>query len=297
MASLYHLQFPFLQNWCNAAGKTPMHIAAQLGHTPMVQFLVDVGADSDMTDAQGNSPLHYASAYGHIDTLKVLLESGCSYNGRNAEGFTAAEFAFTERVFVELKSTARSVLEGRKRQRREEKRVPLVEEPKSNSRLRSGSASTAGSALGSQARSQDGSNGSNRHSRQYQGYGLSSGSPNLLDRDQYFVPTDSLSTTRSTTASHKSTTPPAISRPGSDGPPTRSSSQILASSRTTAPPVPPLPASTQIPRPPHRSPSLPAHPAVQYPMMLPLPPEGGQIGSAAMRRAQSAQNGGAEGHE
>lgn len=290
MAALYIYCFPFLNNWANTSGKTPMHIAAQLGHTPMVQFLIDSDANKDLTDAQGNTPLHYASAYGHVETLKLLLESGCTFSMRNAEGFTAAEFAFTERVFVELESTARAVSEGRRRQRRDERRTPVNErsEQTLGGRIRSGSVSTSGSGLVSNAGSSSahGSQGSGRHP---QGYGLASGSPNLMDRNQYF---DTVEATPRAVSS-RGQTPPFISRRSSEGVSERSSSQVLASSQSTAPPVPPLPAGSRLqpPRPPHRSPSLPVHPAVMYPMVFPTQDDASQASQSAMRRSRSAQNG------
>lgn len=320
MAALYTYCFPFLHNWCNTAGKTPMHIAAQAGHTPMVQFLIDNDADKDVVDTQGNSPLHYASAYGHIDTLKLLLESGCDFNVRNAEGFTAAEFAYTERVFVELESTARAVSEGRRRQKREEKRTPISERSDPTTavtatgvkRIRSGSNSTSGSGLASNAGSssahgsQGGGSGSGNghgsgygngygHGRTVPTYAISTGSPNLMDRNQYF---DAIDTTPRGAPSRGQTPPMPMSRRGSEGVSERSSLYVLA------PPVPPLPTHSQYqqlppqpppqpPRLPHRSDSLPGPQPVKYPMVYPsqsdtLHPG---INTSAMRRSRSAQNG------
>lgn len=286
----------------------------------MVQFLIDNDADKDVVDTQGNSPLHYASAYGHVDTLKLLLESGCAFNVRNAEGFTAAEFAYTERVFVELESTARAVSEGRRRQKREEKRTPTSErsDPAASApvtatgvqRIRSGSNSTSGSGLASNAGSSSahGSQGNgigsgNGHGSAYgNGYGhgrtvptyaMSTGSPNLMDRDQYF---DAIDTTPRGAPSRGQTPPMPMSRRGSEGLSERSSPYVLA------PPVPPLPTYSQYqqqqqppqqPRLPHRSDSLPGPQPVKYPMVFPTQSESlhPHINTSAMRRSRSAQNG------
>lgn len=308
MAGLYTYCFPFLHNWCNAAGKTPMHIAAQAGHTPMVQFLIDHSADKDVVDSQGNSPLHYASAYGHIDTLKLLLESGCAFNVRNTEGFTAAEFAYTERVFVELESTARAVSEGRRRLKRDEKRTPTSERadptpPAGSQRLRSGSNSTSGSGLASNAGSSS-AHGSQGYGNQGYGtgrptptYAISSGSPNLMDRNQYF---DALDTTPKAAQNRGQTSPaPAMSRRSSEGVSERTSSHGFVTSQHTAPPVPPLPYNAQQqqqqqpPRLPHRSDSLPGQPVVKYPTAYPAQSDTLQPNNnnSAMRRSRSAQNG------
>lgn len=328
MAELYIYCFPFLNNWCNSAGKTPLHLAAQLGHLPMIQFLIDNNADVDLTDTQGNTPLHYASAYGHVDVIKALLEAGCHVNGRNAEGFTAAEFAFTERVFVELESTARAVAEGKKRQKQDDRDQYHARHGghgQGDGRLRSGSVSTSGSGITSNAGSGSASaHGSNLNGKAYsntnsyspgrnrRSWAISSGSPNLVDRLQYFdayeyAPSQAGGSSgshsnRGTSPNPLATrigTPPTISRRGSEGATDRdrSFSQLLAN----APPVPPLPQAhallpTRPPRPPHRSPSLPVQPVAYRPMVLapPLPPPKGldvQGSAAAMRRANSAHNG------
>jgi hypothetical protein len=232
MADHYLAVFPFLNNWANAAGKTPLHIASQMGNIPIVNFLLEHGADVDIRDQQGNSSLHYASAYGHVEIVKLLLEAGCVHDWRNKEGFTASEFAFTERVRVELEITARAVSEGRMRQQRD-MRQERSNESAQRERLRSGSVSTSGSGItsnnGSGSTHAASTNASTYNNRRW---AISSGSPNLQDRTQYFD---------------------APSRMGSPAP-SRRGSDVSHMSRNV-PPVPPLP-----PRPPqpHRSPSLPA---------------------------------------
>jgi len=265
MADAYIGCFPFLNNWCNSAGKTPLHIAAQLGNIPITNFLLDYSADVDICDMQGNSPLHYASAYGHLEIIKTLLEAGCIHNGRNNEGFTASEFAFTERVRVELESTARAVSEGRRRQKREVRPVPSAE---SQNRLRSGSVSTSASGITSNNGSgstHEANRNANAANYNYRQYAISSGSPNLQDRAQYFdapIRNESSASRRGSDVSH--------------------SSRII-------PPVPPLPPSKK-PQ-PHRSPSLPA-PVEYRPLVIPpTPDQVASLGSAAMRRANSAQVG------
>jgi hypothetical protein len=269
MASDYIFLFPFLNNWCNSAGKTPLHIAAQLGNIPLANFLLDHGSDPDIQDAQGNSPLHYASAYGHLEILKTLLEAGCIHNGRNKDQYSASEFAFTERVRVELESTARAVSEGRRRQKREIRQEQSAESAQ-RERLRSGSVSTYGSGIASNTGS--GSNQGNANAsasasnNNYRQWALSSGSPNLQDRTQYFDAQSSRGDS------------PAPSRRGSD----------VSHVSRNVPPVPPLPP----PKPqPHRSPSLPAPTEFRPLVIPPTPDQSSNLGSAAMRRANSAQVG------
>jgi hypothetical protein len=317
MADLYIYCFPFLCNWCNSAGKTPLHIAAQQGHLPIIQFLIDNSADVDLTDTQGNTPLHYASAYGHVDIIKALLEAGCYVNGRNAEGFTAAEFAFTERVFVELESTARSVAEGRKRQMRDARGDPYYPSQGQGGRLRSGSVSTSASGMTSNAGSGSTSaHGSNLYGKGYNGDGrnrrswaISTGSPNLTDRLQYFDAYDAgngsasgsnrgSSPNPNPNLNLRSGTPPSMVRRGSAGQ-SQGSPAIERNppypGHMNPPPIPPVPPLPPVPRLAHRSPSLPVQPVVYRPMALAPPLDRERLvvdgQSAGMRRANSAQVG------
>lgn len=270
MAEYYIESFPFLNNWANTAGKTPLHISSQMGNIPIVNLLLDHNANVDIRDQQGNSSLHYASAYGHVEIVKLLLEAGCTHNWRNKEGYTASEFAFTDRVRVELESTARAVSEGRRRQKRDPRRERSTE-PAQHERLRSGSVSTSGSGItsnngsGSAHGNTNPSSGSMHAAYNSRRWAISSGSPNLQDRTQYFDAPSRISS-------------PAPSRRGSD----------VSHMSKNVPPVPPLPPKKPQP---HRSPSLPA-PTEFRPLVIPPTPDNfANLGSAAMRRANSAQVG------
>jgi hypothetical protein len=297
MTHLYVTLFPFLVDWSNSGGKTPLHVAAQAGNTPFISLLCDFGADVDLTDLQGNTPLHYASAWGHMDTVKVLLELGCQYATRNFEGFSASDFAYSETIKAGLQDTAREVFEVRRIRRKEEKRIEAearaaegrMERERSDDgqveRLRSGSVSTAnsmGSGMGSMVSARSHHSNGNR--------GLSDSDPPPLP--------NMLRGAVSTLPTHRSTGPrgtPPLPRSRSDtvaGP---------TPSAPTSPGVPvPFPAQGSTAPLPRRSDSLPAsaHPmpvkviapfAPGIPSLAaPLPP---QItpASVGMRRASSAQ--------
>ncbi|KOC09055.1 hypothetical protein AFLA70_189g002451 [Aspergillus flavus AF70] len=57
-------------------GKTTLHICAEKGHTNVLRFLLDHGAELDATDFAGRTALHYATTRGHTDSVSVLLEQG-----------------------------------------------------------------------------------------------------------------------------------------------------------------------------------------------------------------------------
>jgi ankyrin repeat protein len=60
-------------------GDSPLSDAAYWGHTAMVKFLLDYGADPDVFNAQGQSPALRAVLGGHPETAKLLIRS-CNVN-------------------------------------------------------------------------------------------------------------------------------------------------------------------------------------------------------------------------
>lgn len=56
-------------------GRTPIYIAAQLGHAATITALKDAGANMN-THVRGDSSPYVAVANGHIRAVKALLEAG-----------------------------------------------------------------------------------------------------------------------------------------------------------------------------------------------------------------------------
>jgi len=71
---------------------TPLHIAAQMGHTTVVQYLINKGASNQAQchwlDDEGFTPLHLAAWMGRDDTVKVLLAKGADPNCKTKKGQT-----------------------------------------------------------------------------------------------------------------------------------------------------------------------------------------------------------------
>ena len=53
---------------------TPLHRAAQQGHTRIVTYLLDNGADVQITDADGCTALHRSAERGHLSTCQILID-------------------------------------------------------------------------------------------------------------------------------------------------------------------------------------------------------------------------------
>lgn len=123
MAHLYITLFPFVLDWPNATGKTPLHVAAQAGNWRFISLLCDFGADTDVFDSQGNTPLHFCAAYGFVDAIKILIDRGCDMAYQNRHGFTAAELAFTDSIKDMMDKLERELYQQRILREKEERRA------------------------------------------------------------------------------------------------------------------------------------------------------------------------------
>lgn len=70
-------EFPLCRvNLQNNHGIGALHVAAMHGLPKMLNALLALGADPEMTDESNLTPLHYAAAKGHQNTLLLLLHAG-----------------------------------------------------------------------------------------------------------------------------------------------------------------------------------------------------------------------------
>jgi ankyrin repeat protein len=56
-------------------GTTLLHLAAEKGHTDVVELLIEKGAVLSAHNAQGESPLDVAIRYGHKKVANILTET------------------------------------------------------------------------------------------------------------------------------------------------------------------------------------------------------------------------------
>ena len=54
---------------------TPLHWACPGGHLPIVQYLIENGADLEAKDKEQQTPLQLASKYDHTDIVKYLTSN------------------------------------------------------------------------------------------------------------------------------------------------------------------------------------------------------------------------------
>ncbi len=86
LAALDHVRTGSWLGW--PGGETPLHQAADRGHTEVVKILLKAGAKVNAKENRGNTPLHSAVSGGHAETVKILLVSGANVNAKTEYGRT-----------------------------------------------------------------------------------------------------------------------------------------------------------------------------------------------------------------
>lgn len=71
-------------------GRTPLHVACDLGHTDIVKALIKARCEVDATDNDGDTPLLQVIANdGDVEIVRLLIEAGADPAARCHLGFTA----------------------------------------------------------------------------------------------------------------------------------------------------------------------------------------------------------------
>ena len=65
---------------------TPLHTASLDGRTPVVDLLIDHGADLEAKNRIGSTPLHCAAQEGHLATAQLLVTRGARTDAAKRDG-------------------------------------------------------------------------------------------------------------------------------------------------------------------------------------------------------------------
>lgn len=82
--------FPESINAYSPDGFYPLGLAAFFGHSKIVEYLIDAGADVNQVadNALKVAPIHAAVSNGDIEIVKMLLEHGADANAKQQNDFT-----------------------------------------------------------------------------------------------------------------------------------------------------------------------------------------------------------------
>ena len=77
-------------------GRTPLHVAAEVGRGEQVSALLELGAATDALDENGATPLHSAARNGTGGTVAVLVGAGADVDATDERGVTPLHIAARE---------------------------------------------------------------------------------------------------------------------------------------------------------------------------------------------------------
>ncbi len=81
-------------------GSTALHIAARHNQLQFIEFLLQHGADKEITDDQGNTPLIVAILFGHKPAISLLIKAGARTDIKDKYGNTIFAICCTNPPFL-----------------------------------------------------------------------------------------------------------------------------------------------------------------------------------------------------
>jgi ankyrin repeat protein len=97
-------------------GNKPIHIAAQNGHSELVELLLRKKADINAKNLKGNTALHMSIGYDYYETSQILIRAGADQEMLNT-GDIPAKYGIDDgkslgKACLSCAKTAEDVLEG-----------------------------------------------------------------------------------------------------------------------------------------------------------------------------------------
>ncbi|KAN0141663.1 Ankyrin repeat-containing domain protein [Lactarius tabidus] len=69
-------------------GRTPPHLASEVGNLELARWLLNRGADVNSQEDDGSTPLHLATSHGYLEVSRILLEHHAAVNALDDQGYT-----------------------------------------------------------------------------------------------------------------------------------------------------------------------------------------------------------------
>jgi 26S proteasome non-ATPase regulatory subunit 10 len=88
-------------------GQLPIHRAAAVGNSPLINLLLDHQSPINAQDIDGCTPFHHAVAEGHGDAAVTLLKRGAETDIKDKGGLLAIETAPDKKVGMYILNAAR----------------------------------------------------------------------------------------------------------------------------------------------------------------------------------------------
>ena len=99
-----------------------------MGQIDVVKHFLEVGADIDAQDRVKRTPLHWASSYGHTNMVRFLLEAGANQKIKNLQGKSAKDLARDDETRAVFKEFEMKDRDGKRALRRGAAEVGKVTE-------------------------------------------------------------------------------------------------------------------------------------------------------------------------
>ncbi|KAG8456500.1 hypothetical protein GDO86_002324 [Hymenochirus boettgeri] len=97
LVQIYYWAYESNINITTNDGYTALHIAAQNGYIPMVNFLLENNIDYSPKPNDKNNPFHLALLYNHMEVVDILLEAKFDINATNMRQQTPLHIAAEQR--------------------------------------------------------------------------------------------------------------------------------------------------------------------------------------------------------
>ena len=90
----------------------PLHYASMAGHMDVVEALVAAGANVNMKErVHGKTPIHLATDRGHFPVVNFFLNNGGNAKKAAADGTSPMDYAYKENVHIEKRKETQQRLE------------------------------------------------------------------------------------------------------------------------------------------------------------------------------------------